>query len=135
MNPAFDQYTIVFYDGECGLCDQSVTTIWKNDPYGIFFFMPLQSEQAEALLKKYGVVEIKMDTMYLYDQGQVYSKSVAVARILKRLPKLSPFGNLLGILPQFLGDAFYTLVSKNRHRLFPKKNCELPPENVRERFL
>ena len=41
---------LVFYDGECGLCDRSVQFLLKHDKDRIFDFAPLQGETAALWL-------------------------------------------------------------------------------------
>lgn len=42
---------LVFYDGECGLCDRVVQTLLKVDTHERFVFAPLQGKTAEKLLQ------------------------------------------------------------------------------------
>jgi len=108
---------IVFYDGDCGLCNRSVSLIYKNDPDGIFHFMPLQSPRAERLLNEHG-------------------RSNAVIVILKNLTHsiFNLFATLLHLVPKKMRDIGYNFIAKNRHR-FLKHTCALPPPEVNARFL
>ncbi len=45
-----DNTAIVFFDGECALCDGFVTWIYTRDKKGLFKFAPLQGETAKDLL-------------------------------------------------------------------------------------
>ena len=42
---------LVFYDGQCGLCDQVVQLLLKADRKNIFLFAPLQGTTAASLLQ------------------------------------------------------------------------------------
>lgn len=42
---------LVFYDGECGLCDHVVQFLLWADRKGVFVFAPLQGETAREVLK------------------------------------------------------------------------------------
>ncbi len=129
--------SIVFYDGECGICNRSVTFIWKNDPQGIFHFLSLQSDSAQQFLHHTGVSEVKFDTLYLHHNGEIYSRSDATAHILKSLAakRWQFLGKTLKFIPKALRDLGYNTIAQNRHWLSPKAECPLPPNDVRKRFL
>lgn len=126
----------VLYDGACGICDASVRYIWQHDPEGLFQFAPLQSELATDLLAQHGLAQPRMDTIYLLRAEGVFCRSEAALRILGQLHSPWRWLVVLLALPRVLRDPFYRLIAKNRHRLLPKAAaCELPPPNIRERFL
>jgi len=84
-----------------------------------------------------GIPEISLDTMYLYSEGNVYSLSDASVQILQSLPAAhwKASGKLLHLIPKPLRDLGYKVIAKNRHRLFPLTQCQLPPEKIKRRFL
>ncbi len=126
---------IVLYDGDCGFCNRSVTFIWKRDSEGIFYFCKIQSEQGRALLEKAGEPKPKLDTFYLIENEKLYERSEAALRVGRQLPYWHIIAVLFQFLPLRLRDRVYDWVAHNRHRLAGKTTCELPPENVKARFL
>ena len=74
----------MFYDGECGVCSNSVQFILKNERDHELYFCPLQSPFAEDLLKEQGIT-INLDTVYVYANGIIYDRSKAIQVVAKHL--------------------------------------------------
>jgi predicted DCC family thiol-disulfide oxidoreductase YuxK len=128
---------IVFFDGVCNLCSESVQFIIKNDTNNLFKFSSLQSEFAQKTLVNKNITEISnFRTIILLTNNNTYSKSGAVLRIARYLK--FPF-NLLYIfiiIPPFIRNAVYDFVSKNRYRWFGKKaECWIPDETLKSKFI
>lgn len=131
---------LVFYDGECGLCDFIVQNIIKRDARNQFVFAPLQGETAGRFLKDLPDEYKNLETMILiehYDSEdpKLYVRGKAAFRTFWLLGL--PY-SLLGwgsFLPAFLYDWGYNLVARNRHRLFSKDSCTLPSARSKDRFL
>ena len=128
---------VVFFDGVCNLCSESVQFIIKNDHKNQFKFSSLQSEFAQKTLTNKNITEISDSrTIILLTNNNTYTKSSAVLRIARFLK--FPF-NLLYIfiiIPPFIRNAVYDFVSKNRYRWFGKsENCRLPSPEERARFI
>jgi predicted DCC family thiol-disulfide oxidoreductase YuxK len=128
---------IVFFDGVCNLCSESVQFIIKNDHKNLFKFSSLQSEFAQKTLANNNIKEITDSrTIILLTNNTTYTKSDAVLRIAKHLR--FPF-NLLYIfiiVPPFIRNAIYDFVSKNRYRWFGKKaECWIPNETLKSKFI
>lgn len=132
-----DHLTIIFYDGECGLCNRTVKFIIKNDPDAAFLFLSLQSDLGEEFLARHGIEQVLLDTLYLYQKGVVYNRSDAVIQIFKKLRgyDFRFFSFFLSLYPKGLRDWGYDLVAKNRHRFFKPSSCALMLPEYRSRFL
>lgn len=126
---------VILYDGECGFCASSVRFVWKRDREGIFHFAPIQSERGAALLRDHGVPDPKLDTFYLLDGDRLDDRSEAALRVCRQLPRYRLLANLGLLVPRFLRDRVYDFIAKNRRRLSRHATCELPPPEVRNRFL
>ncbi|HEY0984086.1 MULTISPECIES: thiol-disulfide oxidoreductase DCC family protein [unclassified Schlesneria] len=126
---------ILFFDGVCGLCNWSIDFVMKRDYRKQFQFAPLQGDTAKSLLSPADVNNL--DTMVLWVAGRTYRKSAAVIRILWQLgPGWRVLGVLLWLIPLPLRNLGYTIVAKNRYRVFGKKeSCRLPTPEERTRFL
>lgn len=130
---------LVFYDGECGLCDQIVQILLKIDRAQILAFAPLQGSTAELYLKELPAQYKNLDSLifienYESQTPQTYVQGKAVLRILWLI---GGFWKLLGalfFLPAFLYDWMYRLIAKHRHKLFAK-TCTLPDPQQKTRFL
>jgi predicted DCC family thiol-disulfide oxidoreductase YuxK len=112
---------ILFYDGDCALCNRVVTFILNHEKDSKILFSALDSAAAKDLLSKHPLYNREEDTVYFFDGNQLYSKSTAVLKLLPFL-KGSLFVLRLGwFFPRWLRDSVYDFVAKRRQRIF--KEC------------
>lgn len=135
------QKHLVFYDGQCGLCDRVVQIILKADKKKQFLFAPLQGETAGKELQQIPHVINKTDSVILIENYRsngkraLYLYGKASFRIMWLL---GGSWKLLGwgfFFPSFFYDWGYWIVAKNRRRLFPQEACIIPTSAEKERFL
>lgn len=126
---------VILYDGECGLCAASLRFVWKRDRAGVFHFATLQSEKGQELLKDHGKDPEYRDSMILLDGDMIYDRSEAALRIARELPRFGALAGLARLVPRFFRDLIYNAIARRRHRLGRSDSCELPPPEVRARFL
>ncbi|MCB9235180.1 MAG: thiol-disulfide oxidoreductase DCC family protein [Bacteroidia bacterium] len=127
--------TIIF-DGVCNLCNSSVDWIIRHDKKGIFKFTANQHETGSKLLEGQHLPDGEADTIFLYEDGKLFTRSTAVLRIARKLPFpwFLGFGGM--IFPRFFRDWIYKWVAKNRYKWFGKKNtCRIPTPEERARFI
>ncbi|WP_294222367.1 thiol-disulfide oxidoreductase DCC family protein [Chryseobacterium endophyticum] len=126
---------IVFFDGDCGVCNFWVQWILERDKKDRFMFASLQSDFGQQFLSDRGLNTKVFNTMYLWKPQQYYlEKSRAVLKIadlLGGIYKLSAIGK---IMPKFLSDKVYDKVSENRMKLANQK-CYLPTPKERKKFI
>lgn len=126
---------LIFYDGECGLCDQAVQFILARDKKRLFDFAPLQGKTAERWLK----LPPSVDTVVLIEDYQTNPKlsirSKAAFRSLYHLGGIWTVPGLLSFLPSFLFDWGYRIVARNRKAWFSQDHCVIPDPKERQRFL
>lgn len=131
----WEQKHIVFFDGECGVCNFWVQWILERDKKDEFMFASLQSDFGQKFLSERGLETKVFNTMYLWKPNRYYlvkSKAVLqIANLLGGIYKLSIIGK---IIPDFLRDKVYELISKNRMKLANQK-CYLPTPNQRKKFI
>lgn len=132
VNATSDYNPIVFYDGDCGFCNSSVRFI-LNHKKKEFYFVALQSGRAKELLSKFGI-EIKLDTIYYLNNGQLYTRSSAALQISRRLKGLWPMLFVFYIIPKFLRDPFYNFIAKRRHKI-RAGYCMIPKPEDQQFFL
>jgi predicted DCC family thiol-disulfide oxidoreductase YuxK len=132
---------LILYDGVCGLCNGLVQFVLARDPWGVFHFASLQSEQARRILAPYGRDAADLDTFYVLtgfrtDGAQLLEKSTAALFVLQHLGGPWRWARFLRNLPFGLRDWVYDRVARNRYRLFGRQEtCPLPTPEVRSRFL
>ncbi|MFP3599404.1 thiol-disulfide oxidoreductase DCC family protein [Chryseobacterium sp. SIMBA_029] len=129
-----DKY-IVFFDGDCGVCNFWVQWILERDKKDYFMFASLQSDFGQKFLSERGLETKEFNTMYLWKPKEYYlikSRAILqIANLLGGIYKLSGIGKLL---PVFLSDKAYDVVSRNRMKLANQK-CFLPDQHQRKKFI
>ncbi|MDQ1097397.1 MULTISPECIES: thiol-disulfide oxidoreductase DCC family protein [Chryseobacterium] len=135
MQEEFTNTYIVFFDGECGVCNFWVQWILERDTKDQFMFASLQSDFGQKFLSERGLDTQVFNTMYLWKPNSYYliksSAVLEIARLLGGIYQLSAIGK---IIPQFLRDKLYDVVSKNRMKLANQK-CYLPTPHQRKKFI
>lgn len=131
---------LVFYDGQCGLCDQVVQFILLRDKQGVFGFAPLQGKTAEEKLISLPESLKNFDSIILIEDFNTSLQKISVLgyaalRILWLIGGRWALIGWISFLPPFLYNWAYRLVAKYRHRFFPQGVCILPDPALRERFL
>ncbi len=128
---------IIFFDGECSFCNSTIDFIWKKNKKRNLYYSSLQSDFAADFLKINEVEEIKLDTIYFYSNGKVFSKTQAFVQVLNELSWPYRFiGKTLKVMPKAIANIAYDLVSSNRHAILAKKEtCRIPSEEERSFFI
>ncbi len=127
---------IIFFDGYCNLCNGFIQWIIKRDPDGIFHFAPLSSAFAQKKLN-YDLKELaSVDSIILWEHGEVYIKSTAALRIASKLPFPWPLFGIFRVVPVFLRNLIYDQIAKHRYQWFGKRQeCMVPTPDVQKRFI
>jgi predicted DCC family thiol-disulfide oxidoreductase YuxK len=127
---------IVFFDGVCNLCNKSVDFILKRDHKLKFRYASLQSDFAIKLLGDKGVDTSSMRTIILLKDQKVFFKSDAVLEIARDLRAPWPALYIFKLVPRFIRDGLYNLISKNRYNWFGKRDtCRVPTDEEKKLFL
>jgi predicted DCC family thiol-disulfide oxidoreductase YuxK len=113
-----------------------VKFVLKRDKKSVFKFASLQSDIAKKLLKDFEVSGIGEGTFVLIDDGEVYTRSTAALKVSKHLSGIWPLMTIFMIVPRFMRDWVYNLISKNRYRWFGKRDtCMIPSPEMKIKFL
>lgn len=132
ISAAREDHPVILFDGVCNLCTGSVQFVIERDSRMLFRFASLQSPSAERILGRRDALE----SMVLYQNGEVYRKSGAALRVARRLDGLWPLLAVLLIIPRPLRDAAYDWIGRRRYRLFGRRDtCWVPRPELAERFL
>lgn len=127
---------IILFDGVCNLCNHSVQFVIRHDNKKLFRFAALQSEIGQQLMKQNDLESAGNNTIILIQSNKHFTRSTAALLVCKQLN--GAWKILFGfiIVPQFLRDAVYNFVAKNRFRFFGKKDeCMIPTKDLMDRFL
>ncbi|WP_303849809.1 thiol-disulfide oxidoreductase DCC family protein [Apibacter mensalis] len=126
---------IVLFDGVCNLCNSTVQFIIKRDTHNQFKFSSLQSEYGQNFLKERNLDSSDFKSIILYEpEVAYYTKSTAALKIAQNLGFPYSLLSVFLLIPSFIRDWIYSLISKYRYHLFGKKDsCMVPtPENKRK---
>jgi len=98
-------------------------------------FASLQSNYGQDLLKQLGLPAGTFHSFILYEDGNFFTRSAAALKIFSEL-KGWGWVKIFWIVPEFIRDAVYDLIAKNRYKWFGKKEeCWLPTPDLKARFL
>lgn len=127
---------LVLFDGVCNLCNGAVRFIINRDHKNRFRFASLQSEIGKAYMQQYGLKASDLYSILLIKNNRLYDRSTAVLEIAKCLSGFWPAFYFFIIVPPFIRDAAYRLISKNRYLFFGKKTeCMIPTAELKARFI
>jgi len=122
---------ILFFDGHCHLCQSSVQFLLKRERNQRFYFSPLQSKLAEDILP-----DELPDSLIVYKNGEVLSKSDAVRAVLLECSYPWPLLRIFWIVPRPIRNWLYDGIAKRRYRWFGQSEaCMIPEPGWQERFL
>jgi predicted DCC family thiol-disulfide oxidoreductase YuxK len=131
---------IVFYDGDCGLCQRSVSFLIARDPAATLRFARLQGEIASRLLSAEQRDVGPGGSLVLFEpaDGRVSLRSAAVLRALSHLPGIWRFAGAVASLGPAVRalDVAYRLLARSRRWWFAApESCPLPGSAARRRLL
>lgn len=127
---------VVLFDGVCKFCSAWARFLIKFDRERKFKLATMQSPEGRKILAWYGLPLDFYATMLLVEGPKMYTKSVAIIRIVARLPLPWPLLAVLWLVPAFIRDWMYNRFALNRYRLFGRYDtCVAPAKDHETRFL
>ena len=128
---------VLFFDGECNLCNGLVQFVVRHDKKNIFFFAPLQSSAGAEALRNVPVTGRETTGSFiLFYNGIYYSRSSAALHTFRLLGGIWALLFAGIIIPRLIRAGVYNFVSRNRYKWFGKRNsCMIPTPDIMARFL
>lgn len=133
---------VLFFDGECGLCNAIVRFMLRRDRLGVLMFAPLQGESGQAFLKAKGMNTQDFDSLvFTEDIGSAAARwHLRSAGALQAMAALGGgwgrFARMLTCVPSSWLDVLYKIVARARYRLFGRyRPRPLPDPEWAARFL
>jgi predicted DCC family thiol-disulfide oxidoreductase YuxK len=108
---------LILYDGVCVLCSRWFRFVARRDTERRFLFTPIQSDYGRALALKLGIDPDNPETNAVLLDDRVYLRSDSALSVLSVLPNWR-WTRVLRYAPKPLRDRLYTLIARNRYRLF-----------------
>ena len=128
-------HPVIYFDGQCNLCNGFVSYVIKRDPEGIFRFASLQSDAA-AHIDAPHLSDGSFESMVLEQSGTIYRYSDAALNIFSQLQGPSRMMRIFKIVPRVIRDAMYRWVARNRYGMFGKTDqCMIPTPDILDRFV
>jgi predicted DCC family thiol-disulfide oxidoreductase YuxK len=136
--PAFDDSKpLIIFDGKCVLCSSGVQWMLARDPKGETRFAAISEPVPHALYRHYGLDPVSFDTFMVLVDGVPHLRWRGLCAAARLMP--SPWRGLGAagrVVPDFIGDAVYDFVQRNRISWFGSRDvCFAPDWAMRHRFL
>ena len=126
---------VILYDGVCVFCSRWVRFVATRDVARRFRFTAIQSAYGTRLAQAFGIDPDDPDTNAVIHGGVAWFKSDAALTVLGALPGWG-WVRVLRAVPKPLRDAVYSLVARNRYRIFGKyEECFVPDAEMRARVM
>jgi len=134
---------VLFFDGECGLCNRVVRGLLRLDRNGRLRFAPLQGPAAQRYLRAHGLPTHDFETLvYVPDWSHNEHPDflLRTAGVIAALRATGELGRALAavlvLFPATWRDAAYRVVGRWRYRIFgPWRPRPLPRVEWEDRFL
>ncbi len=126
---------VILYDGVCVFCSRWVRFVIARDTAKRFRFTPIQSVYGTRLARAFDIDPADPDTNAVVHGGRVHLKSDAALTVLSQLPGWG-WTRVLFVVPKRLRDPVYSLVARNRYRIFGRYDvCFVPDAELRTRVM
>ena len=126
---------VLFYDGSCGFCQQSVQFILQHEQAEEIHFAALDSELANQLKKQHPKLQ-SIDSIVVFKGKELLVESDAVLALTTYLKAPYHFAKYARFIPKTFLNLVYRFVAKHRHRFIRQnESCLLPSPQQRKRFL
>tara|TARA_B100001758_G_C18334606_1_gene570853 strand:- start:855 stop:1292 length:438 start_codon:yes stop_codon:yes gene_type:complete len=118
MKVTRDNKSIIFFDGECVLCNRYILFVSYNDKKDNFRFMSLQNKEIDKLINLRHEIKGHGDSILLMEGKIIKSKSAAVLSILSQLNFPYNLLSFFYIIPKPVRDTLYDLIAKYRYKIY-----------------
>ena len=124
-----NQY-IIFFDGQCNLCDRFIGFVFKRDSKRRFFYAPLQGQTAKQKLTIEEARNLK--SIIFLQKGTVLKEAPAIQAIMKQLYPRWSF--MIPILSLGMFNFLYRFIARKRYTLFGKKDKLYQPSEEQKKY-
>jgi predicted DCC family thiol-disulfide oxidoreductase YuxK len=126
---------VLFFDGECGLCNHSIRWLIDHDQRRVLRFAPLRGKLAERRLSALPT-DYHDWSVVLWDENGIHFESDAALRAVACLGGSWRLARLFLAVPRVVRNRVYRFVARNRIRWFGRvDSCALLSAEDRARLL
>jgi predicted DCC family thiol-disulfide oxidoreductase YuxK len=111
---------VLFFDGNCGLCNRSIQFILNHERQAKLKFSSLDSSFAKSVFQELNLKSDINESILFYRNGKFYQKSTAVLHLIPLLNWYVRGFCVFWIVPRFLRDLIYDFIARHRQKTFPK---------------
>ena len=127
---------VILFEGYCNFCNRQVNSFLRFDSKKFFYFSNLDSSFSKKVIKENKVESLEGKTIILYHNNKIIIKSNAAIKIAYLLGGFFKIFIIFKILPNFVRDWIYDVISRNRYRWFGKSDsCYIPKKEILDRFI
>lgn len=124
---------LVIFDSTCVLCDSLVKFLIKIDKNKILLFTTFDSKIWNEIKV---AIPIKTDSLVYCYKGEYFIQSEAVIKIIQALNYPWKAFQIFKYIPFGFREKIYRFIANNRFHIFGrKKECSIPPPELRQRYL
>ncbi|MES2381866.1 MAG: DCC1-like thiol-disulfide oxidoreductase family protein [Bacteroidota bacterium] len=128
--------SIIFFDGECNLCNGFVQFVLKHEQAPNLKFSSLQSEFAQNFFKQQNFDPSSIDSVIVYHNNQFYLQSKAAFIVIAQLKSPYKWLSVFKFIPSFIANFIYKIIARYRYNIWGKTNqCWVMKPNYQDRFL
>lgn len=129
-------HAVIVFDGVCALCSRWVRFLLRFDRQGRYRFAAMQGSHGRSLLQQHGLDPDDPLSFLLLENGQAWTDTDAILRVLAGLGGAWRLTAVLRLLPSAWRDRAYRALARNRYRWFGRRDsCYLPAPGQSGRFL
>jgi predicted DCC family thiol-disulfide oxidoreductase YuxK len=124
---------VLFYDGDCALCNHSVIFLLKIDKSEVLRYAALDSDIAQNLLgDDYHSIR-QIDSVTLLVKDKIFVESGAIIESLLLINQWKWLAYVLRPIPQFIRNGIYRWIARHRSKIF--SSCPVIPPEYSHLFL
>lgn len=105
---------IIFYDGDCGLCQRSIAYLAQNDVKKKLLFAPLNGETYRQVFQN---EPADLKTVMFYTDSKTKIKSDAILSALYFIGGYNKLFIIAKIIPSFIRDRVYDFIANHRKKI------------------
>jgi len=142
MKPQVSGGPVLFFDGECGLCNRVVRLMLRLDRRAVLRFARLQGSTAQGYLRTHGLPTTDFDSLVFVPDWARHDQPEYLVRTegaLAALRAIGGWGRVLSgfrVMPRTWRDVAYKLIARFRYRIWGEwKPRPLARPEWSERFL
>ena len=137
-NPSIQSDVIVFYDGDCMMCNRFLGVLASYDLPDEVKVCAQQSKTYLSVLDQYPDLK-KIDSIVIIEKKEgvislVKIKADSITWLLAKLKIRMKILRVLYCLFPLVSDVLYDFIAKNRKKN-QEEGCPIPPQNIRSRII